>query len=124
MYVKDAVIGGFLEMKKLLEFVLNVKVRIGIDRVDKQNIWRRKNDKDYGDYLPNAKASCSECPSSYELVPPPDPNYKVPREKPTSDDYIKRIYECENGHLNTIYWEKEWFGMASTKYRSDAMRDE
>ena len=69
------------------------------------------------------KTSCSECPGSYELIPPADPNYRIPREKPTSDDYVKRVYECEKGHRNTIYWEKKAFAMASTKYRSEAMRD-
>jgi hypothetical protein len=54
------------------------------------------------------KASCSECPSSFELIPPADPEYNTPRQKPESDDYIKRIYECdEEHHRNTIYWEKE-----------------
>lgn len=52
------------------------------------------------------KTSCSECPSSYELVPPPDLSYSEPKERPDSDDIIKRIYECENGHRNTIYWHK------------------
>jgi acyl-ACP thioesterase len=60
------------------------------------------------------KASCSECPSTYELIPPPDPEYSEPKENPTSDDYIKRIYECdEEGHRNTIYWQKKEFLSAS-----------
>lgn len=52
------------------------------------------------------EASCSECPSTYELVPPPDSSYSEPKEKSDSDDNIKRIYECENGHRNTIYWHR------------------
>jgi hypothetical protein len=43
------------------------------------------------------KASCSECPSTYELIPPPDPDYSEPKENPRSNDHIKRIYECGEG---------------------------
>ena len=52
-------------------------------------------------------ASCSECPSTFERIPPADPRYKYPREEPTDKDYKERIYECENGHRNKIYWERE-----------------
>ena len=52
-------------------------------------------------------SSCSECPSLFKLTPPADSRYKNPREKPTGDDFLKRIYECEDEqHRNTIYWEK------------------
>ena len=65
------------------------------------------------------RASCKECPSSYELIPPADTDYSVPREKPKTEDYIQRIYECaEEGHRNTIYWEKEEHIMMSTKRQS------
>jgi len=63
--------------------------------------------------LPYERAQCAECPNSFELIPPADASYKIPKEKPTSDDYIKRVYECEEGHRNTIYWEKEPTIMAS-----------
>lgn len=54
------------------------------------------------------KASCAECPSVFEPIPPADKSYSVPKEKSTSNDFIKRIYECEDqGHRNTIYWEKK-----------------
>jgi hypothetical protein len=57
------------------------------------------------------RASCAECPSSFELIPPADLTYTEPREKPISDDHIKRIYECdEQHHRNTIYWEKRSTG--------------
>lgn len=70
------------------------------------------------------KASCSECPSMFELIPPADKSYRNPREKPTSDDYIKRIYECEEGHRNTIYWEKDAKTVVvSSSYRSEAMKE-
>ena len=71
------------------------------------------------------KASCVECPSTFELVPPADKSYKNPREKPTSDDHIKRIYECEaEGHRNTVYWEKDPDPVVvSSGYRSEAMRN-
>ena len=53
-------------------------------------------------------ASCSECPSTFKLVPPADQRYVNPREKPTDEDYIKRIYECEDErHRNTVYWGKK-----------------
>jgi len=53
------------------------------------------------------KASCSECPNSFELIPPADKDYSVPKEKTSSDDVIKRVYECdEEHHRNTIYWHK------------------
>lgn len=54
------------------------------------------------------EASCSECPSTFRLVPPADTRYSNPREKLTGDDFIKRVYECEdNSHLNTIFWESD-----------------
>lgn len=59
------------------------------------------------------KAQCNECPNSFDLIPPADSSYKIPREKPTTDDNIKRIYECPEGHRNTIYWEKEVFVVAT-----------
>lgn len=53
-------------------------------------------------------ASCSECPSTFKLVPPADIRYKYPREKSTVEDCIKRVYECEDeSHRNTIYWEPD-----------------
>jgi hypothetical protein len=63
-----------------------------------------------------AKASCKECPSSFELVPPADTEYSIPREIHQTDNYIERNYECaDKGHRNTIYWEKEEHGLMSTK---------
>jgi len=54
------------------------------------------------------KSSCSECPSNFELIPPADKSYSEPKEKPESDDHLKRIYECDDeGHRNTIYWHKK-----------------
>jgi hypothetical protein len=53
------------------------------------------------------RASCSQCTSSFNLIPPADEEYSVPTEKSRNEDHIKRVYECElNHHLNTIYWEK------------------
>lgn len=66
--------------------------------------------------MTNTKASCPECPGTYVLIPPPDPEYKVPREKPTSEDHIKRYYECDQEkHRITIYWHKEPFFVASSR---------
>ena len=53
------------------------------------------------------KSACKDCPNTFELIPPADKEYTIPREKPQTDDYIERFYECEEGHKNTIYWEKE-----------------
>ena len=54
------------------------------------------------------RTSCKECPSSFELIPPADTDYSVPREKPKTEDYIQIIYECaEEQHRNTIYWERK-----------------
>jgi hypothetical protein len=55
------------------------------------------------------RRSCSECPGSFELTPPADSEYCVPKEKPSNDDHIRRIYECEDNHINTIYWHKKEF---------------
>jgi hypothetical protein len=69
------------------------------------------------------RASCSECPGTYELVPPSDLEYSEPKEKPTSDDNLKRIYECdEEGHRNTIYWHKKEFQVASSEYVTEGLR--
>lgn len=62
------------------------------------------------------KASCNKCPSSFELIPPADDAYSEPHEKPQTDDYIERFYECEEeGHRNTIYWEKKKHFVVSSK---------
>ena len=53
------------------------------------------------------KASCSECPSVFDLVSPADKDYSIPKENKSSEDVLKRVYECEDeGHRNTIYWHK------------------
>jgi hypothetical protein len=53
-------------------------------------------------------AQCRECPLTYELTPPADADFKTPKEnKPTSGEYLERVYECESGHRNTIYWVKK-----------------
>lgn len=63
----------------------------------------------------NRRASCSECPGTYELIPPPDPEYSEPKEKPTSEDNTKRIYECDvEHHRNTIYWHKKEYFFATS----------
>jgi hypothetical protein len=52
------------------------------------------------------RASCSECPSTFELVPPTDKDYSVPILKRNKRDCIERHYECEEGHRNKMYWEE------------------
>jgi hypothetical protein len=73
---------------------------------------------------PYSKASCSECPSSFELIPPADSAYNVPKEKPTTEDYIKRIYECDDEkHRNTIFWQKTESFVISQKSRRNVVRE-
>jgi len=56
----------------------------------------------------NFEASCLECGSSFEIIPPLDLQYCVPREKPRSRDYLSRTYECTgNHHQNAIFWERK-----------------
>lgn len=51
---------------------------------------------------------CSKCPSSFDLIPPADPQYNIPRDKIEHDENIPRTYECkEKKHPNTIYWHKD-----------------
>jgi hypothetical protein len=70
------------------------------------------------------RKSCAKCPSTFELVPPADPEYSIPREKPKSNDYIERFYECEEErHRNTIYWEKEErVTIVSGEYKTEPLR--
>jgi len=57
------------------------------------------------------KVQCSECPSSFELIPPADKDYSEAKEKITNEDHIKRIYECDDEHhRNTIYWHRPSYG--------------
>jgi hypothetical protein len=53
------------------------------------------------------RASCAECPSDFELVPPADRAYCVPKSERSKRDCLERFYECEEGHRNKVYWEKE-----------------
>lgn len=56
----------------------------------------------------NFEASCFECGSSFEIIPPLDLQYCIPREKPKTRDYLSRTYECtSNHHKNAIYWERK-----------------
>lgn len=55
----------------------------------------------------NEKAQCVECTSTFELIPPADKDYSIPKETPAPNgEHVLRIYECEEGHRNTIYWHK------------------
>jgi len=58
---------------------------------------------------------CKECPNTLEIIPPADPRHTIPKEKkPDHDDYTERIYECDEGHRNTIYWVNKWSDNHST----------
>jgi len=112
--VKDAGIFGLLENAKDLEYVLNVRARIGI---------RLENSKGLnikGDAMSEVsdRRQCAECPETYELIPPGDSAYSIPKERKTTDDCITRFYECKNGHRNTIYWEKQPLYYGSTEYKT------
>ena len=51
---------------------------------------------------------CCACTSSFEIIPPSDLHYCIPREQPKTGDFVTRIYECEEGHhSNLVYWEKK-----------------
>jgi hypothetical protein len=51
---------------------------------------------------------CFECTSSFEVIPPSDQEYCIPREKPKTNDYVLRAYGCdESHHKNSVYWEKK-----------------
>jgi hypothetical protein len=66
------------------------------------------------------KAPCAECTSSFNLLPPADEEYHIPKERPRGEDYIKRLYECElNHHPNIIYWQKADTGAPSSDSSSD-----
>lgn len=69
------------------------------------------------------RTSCSQCPSTYELVPPAETEYSIPREAPKTNDYRKRIYECEHEqHPNIIYWEKHEHVIVSRPYSTEPLR--
>jgi len=51
---------------------------------------------------------CFACTSSFEVSSPPNQEYCIPREKPKTNDYVSKTYECdENHHKNPVYWEKK-----------------
>jgi hypothetical protein len=53
------------------------------------------------------------------LIPSTDKDYNVPKEKPLSEYHIKRIYECEEGGRNTIYWHKNETKIAEEKRKAE-----
>ena len=54
------------------------------------------------------KGLCYKCTSSFEIIPPPDVHYCIPREQPKTSDYVSSIYECdESHHRNSVYWERK-----------------
>lgn len=57
----------------------------------------------------NFEASCFQCGSSFEIIPPFDADYCVPREQPRTRDYLSRTYECTGNHhhRNAVYWERD-----------------
>jgi hypothetical protein len=71
-----------------------------------------------------SRASCPECPGTYELVPPTDPEYEFPKEKPTSEDHIKRYYEWDQEkHRVTVYWKKKEYFVESSKPHNNVVRE-
>jgi hypothetical protein len=69
------------------------------------------------------KRHCSQCSGNFELVPPADPEYRVPKMKPTTEDHIMMVYDCDNiGCQNRIYWEKSAV-IVSKPYATEALRN-
>lgn len=69
------------------------------------------------------KRHCSQCSGNFELVPPADPEYRVPKMKPTTEDHIMMVYDCDNvGSQNRIYWEKSAV-IVSKPYATEALRN-
>lgn len=69
------------------------------------------------------KRHCSQCDGNYDLVPPADTAYSVPRLKPITDDNIMMVYSCDHiGCQNRIYWEKP-VNIVSRGYRTEALRN-
>ena len=54
------------------------------------------------------EAACFYCGSSFEIIPPQDLRYCIPREQPTTGDYLSCAYKCNGSHhhKNAVYWEK------------------
>ena len=52
------------------------------------------------------------------LIPSTDKYENVPKEKSLSEYHIKRIYECEEGRRNTIYWHKNEIKIAEEKRKA------
>ena len=41
------------------------------------------------------KGICYICTSTFEIIPPQDLHYCIPREQPKTSDYVSSVYECE-----------------------------
>jgi hypothetical protein len=62
---------------------------------------------------------CYVCDSSFEIVPPSDIQYCVPREQPKTTDYLSRTYECdESHHRNSVYWERKDYATVFDSWQS------
>jgi hypothetical protein len=57
----------------------------------------------------NFEAACFYCGSSFEIIPPIDPRYCIPREQPRTEDYLSCAYKCNGSHhhKNAVYWERD-----------------
>ena len=59
------------------------------------------------------------CSSSFEIIPPLELEYCVPREQPKTTDYLSRIYECEESHhRNPAYWERKDYAIVFDSWQS------
>jgi hypothetical protein len=54
------------------------------------------------------RRACSHtgCTSMFDLIPPADNDYSIPKLKATKKDFVLRWYKCRKGHRNKIYWQK------------------
>ena len=55
------------------------------------------------------KETCTDCGGEFEIIPPIDAEYYIPKlNRPKDDDYEERAYECDNfAHRKIIYWIKK-----------------
>jgi hypothetical protein len=56
------------------------------------------------------KRHCGNCSGNFELVPPADDMYTVPKLKPVEGDkdYLLMVYDCDQeGCQNRVYWYRK-----------------
>ena len=65
------------------------------------------------------KGICYICTSTFEIIPPLDLHYCIPREQPKTSDYVPSVYECEESHhKNSVYWERKDYATVFDSWQS------